>query len=75
MWHEYYYDDGDYWVARMMMKINVLSGTMVIKNGRLRRHKLRKNFCPLLGIHQDGGIGACQKKIHKSCGDSCFKII
>ena len=31
MWHEYYDDDGDYWVAGMMMKINVLSGTMVIK--------------------------------------------
>ena len=46
----------------VMMKINVLSGTMIIKNRRPRKHKLRKNSCPLPGIHHDGGIGACQKK-------------
>ena len=38
-------DDDDYATIR-----NLLSGTMVIKKGRPRKHKLRKNFCPLLGI-------------------------
>ena len=55
----------------MMIKINFLSGTMAIKNGRPRRQKLKKGFCVLLGIHQGGGIGACQKMkkgIQKHCG-------
>ena len=57
----------------MMMKISFLSGTMLIKNGRLRGHKLRKNFCPLPGIHQDGGIGVClmtRKKGQKNSGSN-----
>ena len=33
------------------MIMNLLSDTMVIKNGKLRKHKLRKNFNPLLGTH------------------------
>ena len=45
----------------MMMKINFLSGTMVIRNERFRKQRLRKNSCLLLGIHQDIGIGVCQK--------------
>ena len=45
----------------MMMKINFLSGTMAIKNAWPRKHKLKKNSYPLLGTHQDIGIGACQK--------------
>ena len=45
----------------MMMKINILSGTIVIKNERLRKQRLRKNSCLLLSIHQDIGIGVCQK--------------
>ena len=63
MWHDdYYYDDGDCWVTGvMMMEVNFLSGTMFTKNRRPRRHKLRKNSCPLLGIHQDDEIGVIQK--------------
>ena len=34
----------------MMMMMRLLSDMMVIKNGLPRKHKLRKNFCPLLGI-------------------------
>ena len=41
----------------MMIKINFLSSTMVIKNGRLKKQKLKKSFYPLLGTHQGGGIG------------------
>ena len=48
-------------IGIMVMKINFLSGTMAIKNGRLRRRKLKNNFFLLLGIHQGGGIGARQK--------------
>ena len=39
-----------------------LGATMVIKNARPRRQKLTKIFCPLLGIHQDGRIGTCQRQ-------------
>ena len=39
----------------MMMRL--LSGIKVIKNGRLRKQRLRKNFRLLLGIDQGGGIG------------------
>ena len=34
---------------------------MDIKNGRLKKPQLKKSYYPLLGIHQGGGIGACQK--------------
>ena len=30
-------------IGMMMMKINLLSGTMAIKNGRLSRQKLKKS--------------------------------
>ena len=51
------------------MIMNLLSGTKVIKNARSRKRKLRKNLL-LLGIHQDDGIGVCQKtkkKRQKNC--------
>ena len=62
MWYDDYYDDddGDLGIM-MMMRINFLSGMMVIKNERLRKQRLRKNFGLLLGIHQDIGTGVCQK--------------
>ena len=31
------------------------------KNEKLKKQRLRKNSCLLLGIHQSGGIGVCQK--------------
>ena len=43
------------------MMMNLLSGMMVIKNERLRKQRLRKNFCLLPGIYQDIEIGVCQK--------------
>ena len=48
-------------IGVMMMEINFLSGMMDIKNGRLKKPQLKKSYYPLLGIHQSGGIGACQK--------------
>ena len=41
----------------MIMKTNFLNGTKVIKNEKLKKQRLRKYFCLLLGIHQDGEIG------------------
>ena len=41
--------------------IGLLSGMRVIKNERLKKQKLRKNSCLLLGIYQDIGIDVCQK--------------
>ena len=38
-------------VIGLMMMINFLSGIMVIKNGRPRKHKLKKSYCLLPGIH------------------------
>ena len=60
----------------MMIAIimNLLSGTKVIKNARSRKHKLRKKIFLLLGIHQDDGIGVCQKT-KKKRQKNCFKII
>ena len=46
----------------MMMKINFLTGTMVIKNGRLKKPQQKKSSYPLLGIHEDIGIGARRRK-------------
>ena len=43
------------------MTMRLLSSMMVTKNGRPRRQKLRKDFCLLRGIHQDGGIGVFLK--------------
>ena len=57
----------------MMMEVNFFNGTMVAKNRRARRHKLRKNSCPLLGSHQDDEIGVIQKtrkKRQKNCGNN-----
>ena len=57
---------------------NLCSGTKVVKNARLKKQRLRKNSCLLLGIHQDGGIGVCQRRRktrnRKSMEvtDSCF---
>ena len=53
LWH----DDDDFYDDIMRL----LSGTMVIKNVRPKRQKMKKSYGLLLGIHQDGGIGACQK--------------
>ena len=55
------------------MMINFLSGTMIIKSGSPRKYKLRINFCPLYGIHQDGRIGVflrTRKNRQKSCGSN-----
>ena len=55
----------------MIMKINFLSGTMGIKNKRLKKPQQKKNCCLLPGIHQDIGIGVCHKmknKKQKNCG-------
>ena len=46
----------------IVIMMRSLRATKVIKNARPRRQKLTKNFCPLLGIHQDGRIGACQRQ-------------
>ena len=54
----------------MMVKINFLSGMMGIKDERLKKLQLKKGSYPLLGIHQGGGIGACQRtkrKRQKNC--------
>ena len=54
------------------MMINLLSGTMVINNGRLKKRKLKKSSCGSLGNHQDGGIGAflkTKKEKQKNCGN------
>ena len=40
------------------MMIRSLSGATVMKIAKPRKQKLRKNVCPLPGIHQDDGIGA-----------------
>ena len=53
MWYDDYYNDG----------------TMVIKNVRPRKQKLRMNFCPLLGILIERWLGACQETA-KSCGSN-----
>ena len=56
----------------IVIMMRSLRATKVIKNARPRRQKLTKNFCPLLGIHQDGRIR--DRKIVEIT-DSCFKII
>ena len=62
MWYDDYCDDyGDYWVTESDDQNKFFKWYDGYKKRRLRRHKLRKNFCPLLGIHQDGGIDVCQK--------------
>ena len=58
-------------IGIMIMKINFLSGKKVIKNERLRRQGLKKNSFLLLGIHENIGVGVCQKmnkKRQKSFG-------
>ena len=65
MWYDDYYNDGDY--------DEIIKWHNGHKKGRPRRHKFRKNFCPLLGVHQDGGIGVFQKtrkKRQKNCGSN-----
>ena len=57
----------------MMMRL--LSGMKVIKNERLRKLRLRKNSCLLLGTLTDIGIGVFMKmkkkeKKQKNCGSS-----
>ena len=44
---------------------DLISGMIVIKNKRLKKQKQKKNFYPSPGIHQDGAIGASQKKVRK----------
>ena len=46
----------------IVIMMRSLGATKVIKNARPRRQKLAKNFCPLLGIYQDGRIGACERQ-------------
>ena len=43
--------------VNIIMMMSLMNGTMAIKNARPKKHKLRKNFCPLPGIHEDGGLG------------------
>ena len=53
------------------MMMSLMNGTMAIKNARPKKHKLRKNFCPLPGIHEDGGLGVLprtRKMRQKNCG-------
>ena len=65
MWHDdYYYDDGGHWDDDDE-EDNFLRGTLATKNARLRRQRLRKNFYPSPGIHQDSGIGVCQAMRNK----------
>ena len=45
--------------------IDLISGMIVTKNGRLKKQKQTKNSYPSPGIHQDGRIGACQKNVRK----------
>ena len=56
-------------IAVTMMRL--LNGTMVIRPGRHKKPQQKNYFYPLPGIHQDIGIGVCQKtrkKRHKNCG-------
>ena len=46
----------------IVIMMRSLGATKVIKNAKPRRQKLAKNFCPLLGIYQDGRIGACERQ-------------
>ena len=41
--------------------MRLLSGTMVIKDARTRKQRLKKSSCPLPGIPIVWWIGACQK--------------
>ena len=49
----------------MMMKENFLSGMMDIGLIRLKKPQQKKSSYPLLGIHQGGRIGVCQKMKNK----------
>ena len=65
MWYDDYYKDDDY--------DEIIKWHNGHKNGRPWRHKFRKNFCLLLGVHQDGLIGVFQKtrkKRQKNCGSN-----
>ena len=46
---------------RIALMMDILSGMKVVKDAGLRKHKLKKSSCLLFGIHQDIGIGVCQK--------------
>ena len=50
----------------MVMKIKFLGGMMGIKKERPRKQRLRKSSYLLLDIHQDIGIGVCQKMKNKT---------
>ena len=55
------------------MIMRLLSGRKVIKNEGPRKRKWRKSSYLLLGIHQGGRIGVCQKtknKKQKNCGSN-----
>ena len=45
LWHNNKLKHGMMTVNIMMIMMRLLSGMMVIKNARLRKQKLRKNFC------------------------------
>ena len=49
-------------IIGMIVKINFLSYIIGIKNAKHKKHKLKKSSYPLLGIHQDGGIGVRRRK-------------
>ena len=56
-----------------MMIMDLMNGMKAIKNARLKKPQLKENSYPLLGIHQDGGIGSYQetrKKRQKNCGSN-----
>ena len=67
MWHDGYYDDNGVigmMMMMMMIKPNFLSDKMVINKGKLQKPQQKKSSYPLLGTHQDTGIGvSCRKKL------------
>ena len=58
-----------------MTIISVLNSTMVSKFAKLKKPQFKKNFYPLLCIHQDGGTGVflkTRKKRQKNYGGNTW---
>ena len=58
-------------VTTLVIVLILLGGAMHINKGRLRKHKLKNKSYPLLGTHQNTGIGVSQKTkkvMQKNCG-------
>ena len=41
------------------MMMSLLHGTITIKNAK--KAKIKEELMPIVGIHQSGGMGVCQK--------------